>query len=170
MEVSVFCLFYTPLQLLTCTGRIMPCNSEQDEKVLTSFLLLARHIQVLEVAQQVIGVQEHLVWLWLKSCERSPYTFNLHQGKEARVVCYGLHQSARHSQALPVHNNLYRTLDDSPWSCNHTISNVLSSKSPRLIMIQHFCSALVAAACWSLYSKPPSKEIKARTTSWAENT
>ncbi|XP_066305762.1 uncharacterized protein [Miscanthus floridulus] len=52
---------------------------------------------VLEVSQQVIGVQEHLVWLWLKSCERSPYTFNLLQGKEARVVCYGLHQSARHS-------------------------------------------------------------------------
>jgi len=24
MEVSVFCLFYTPLQLLTCTGRIVP--------------------------------------------------------------------------------------------------------------------------------------------------
>ena len=61
----------------------------------SSFLLLARYIQLLEVEQQVVGVQEHLVGRGRDRVGDLPCSFNLPQGKEGRVVCDGLTNQLR---------------------------------------------------------------------------
>jgi hypothetical protein len=66
MEVLVFCLFYTPLQLLTCTCRLLglclssPVTQNKARKCWHHFVL-ARHIQVLEVEQQVLDLRNTFV-------------------------------------------------------------------------------------------------------------
>ena len=61
----------------------------------SSFLLLARYIQLLEVEQQVVGVQEHLVGRGRDRVGDLPCSFNLPQGKEGRVVRDGLTNQLR---------------------------------------------------------------------------